>query len=310
MFLHMEFFSLLCSVAAGSRGHLGGWGALLSCIHSVLEAVGSKTGPSSFCPDVQQSPHFAWCTDPFAHGFWTHSAMAFFLQLRRLPVFLISVLLAAARQTLPCPSALHICSLPSRKKPSPCSFCLLNWGKEQRPRPKARTFIGSVAVVQAYCGRAQILSPPHRVTWEYHYNSARFRQQYFLSVLALENLLLLDTHQVVNGKFGSRCGKIYKHILAIFLLLPGSWDLITDLEKGLHFPLTRAQSPGLLVLSSRLISHSCVPRNRHRECNKSTPKISLLARNILRRVICLELGAEHILAAVSSPSSCHLRLLY
>lgn len=196
------------------------------------------------------------------------------------------------------------------KKPSPCSFCLLNWGKEQRPRPKARTFIGSVAVVQAYCGRAQILSPPHRVTWEYHYNSARFRQQYFLSVLALENLLLLDTHQVVNGKFGSRCGKIYKHILAIFLLLPGSWDLITDLEKGLHFPLTRAQSPGLLVLSSRLISHSCVPRNRHRECNKSTPKISLLARNILRRVICLELGAEHILAAVSSPSSCHLRLLY
>lgn len=34
-----------------------------------------------------------------------------------------------------------------------------------------------------------------------------------------------------------RCGKIHKHTLAIFLLLPGSWDLITYLEKGLHFLL-------------------------------------------------------------------------
>lgn len=53
----MEFFSLLCSVAAGSRGHLGGWGAPLSCLHCVLGHVGSKTGPSSLCPDFQQSEH-------------------------------------------------------------------------------------------------------------------------------------------------------------------------------------------------------------------------------------------------------------
>lgn len=30
-----------------------------------------------------------------------------------------------------------------------------------------------------------------------------FQQQRFLSVLALENLLLLDVHQVVNGEFGN-----------------------------------------------------------------------------------------------------------
>lgn len=77
-----------------------------------------------------------------------------------------------------------------------------------------------MAVIQAYCWQAQILLPPHHVICKHHYNSARFTQQYFLSVLALENLLLLDTHQIVNGKFGSRCGKIYKYILAI-LLLPG-----------------------------------------------------------------------------------------
>lgn len=57
MFLHMEFFSLLCSVAAGSRGHLGGWGAPLSCFHSVLGEVGSKTGPSSLCLDFPQTEH-------------------------------------------------------------------------------------------------------------------------------------------------------------------------------------------------------------------------------------------------------------
>lgn len=34
-----------------------------------------------------------------------------------------------------------------------------------------------------------------------------------------------------------RCGQIYKHTLAVFFLLPGSWDLIVYLEKGLHFLL-------------------------------------------------------------------------
>lgn len=57
MFYHMEFFSLLRSVAAGSRGHLGGWGAPLSCLQCVLGAVDSKTGPSSLCPDFQQTEH-------------------------------------------------------------------------------------------------------------------------------------------------------------------------------------------------------------------------------------------------------------
>lgn len=122
--------------------------------------------------------------------------------------------------------------------------------------------------------QAQILSPPYRVIWEYHYNSACFTQHYFLSVLALENLLLLDAHQVVNGKFGSRCGKIYKHLLAIFLLLPESWDLIIDLEKGLHFLLTRAQSPDLLILSAGLFLIAVFPETGIENVTKVFPRLA------------------------------------
>lgn len=112
------------------------------------------------------------------------------------------------------------------------------------------------------------------VIWEYHYNSARFTQQCFLSVLALENLLLLDTHQVVNGKFGSRCGKVYKHILAIFLLLPESRDLIIDLEEGLHFPLTRAQSPVLLILSAGVFLIAMFPETGTENVTKVFPRLA------------------------------------
>lgn len=158
MFLHMEFFSLLSSVAAGSRGHLCEWGAPLSCLHSLLGEEGSKTGPRSVCPDFlifnRQSTQFAWCTDPFAHGLLNSLSHGLFP-----PVLDWSALEAASPPCL-CPSgssktnsllffsSAHLQSA-FKKKTSLCSFCLLNWEKGQCPKPKALTFTGSMALIQA-----------------------------------------------------------------------------------------------------------------------------------------------------------------
>lgn len=184
MFLHMEYFSLLCSVAAGSRGHLGGWEAPLSYLYSALGEVGSKTGPRSLYPDFWQSSQFAWCTDLFAHGLLNSLSHGLF------PPVLHWAALEAASPPCLCPSgnsktnsllffssAVCLQEKKNQTKTSLCSFCFLNGEKEQYPNPL--TLIGSMAVFR----QAQILSPPCRVIWEYHYNSADFMQQYFLSVL-------------------------------------------------------------------------------------------------------------------------------
>lgn len=270
MFLHMEFFSLLCSVAAGSRGHWDGWGAPLFCLHSVLGKVGSKTGPSSLCLDFQQrAPSLPGALTCLPMACWTHSAMVIFLQFSTGQLLRLLILLSLSfwqqQDKLSYSSPLQSAF---RKETSLCTFCLLNWEKEQYPKP------WHLLAAWQWFRQAQILSPPYCVIWEYHYNSARFRQQYFLSVLALEDLLLLDTHQVVNGKFGNRCGNIYKNILAIFLLLPESRKLIIDLEKGLHFLLTRAQSPDLLILSAGLFLIVVFPETGTENVTKVFPRLA------------------------------------
>lgn len=52
-----------------------------------------------------------------------------------------------------------------------------------------------------------------------------------------------------------KCGKIYKHTLAIFLLLPGSLDLNHVFGKRFTFsPKLRPKGPDLPILPSRIIS--------------------------------------------------------
>lgn len=78
-------------------------------------------------------------------------------------------------------------------------------------------------------------------------------------------------------------------------------------ERFTFSPKLQPKGPDLPLLSSRLISHRCAPRNRHRGISK----ISLLARNILRRVICLKGWVVKVfLLLLALPHWCCLRFLY
>lgn len=124
MFLHMEFFTLLCW-----KQWTLGW------VRSTLVLPLLCPGRSGL-QDWSQKPLSWFLTDraPSLPGAltclpgaltclpvacWTHSAMTFFFQfstgqLLRLPVHLASVLLAAARQTLSCSSPLQ-CAFKKKK---------------------------------------------------------------------------------------------------------------------------------------------------------------------------------------------------
>lgn len=56
------------------------------------------------------------------------------------------------------------------------------------------------------------------------------------------------------------------------MLLPESRELIIDLEKGLHFLLTRAQSPDLLILSADLFLIAVFPETGTENATKVFPK--------------------------------------
>lgn len=133
MFFHMEFFSLLCSVAAGSGGHLGGWGAPLPCTGTSGLQDWSQQPLSWFSTD--RAPSLPGALTHLPMACWTHSAMAFFLQLDWAALKAASPCLwpsGSSKTNSLLFSSAHLQSA-FKKRTSLCSFCLLNWEKRTTP---------------------------------------------------------------------------------------------------------------------------------------------------------------------------------
>lgn len=111
---------------------------------------------------------------------------------------------AFQRQTYSCPFLLLCrCAVCLQEKDILQLLFIKLRKKNKPPNPKLCHVMSARQGFRLTGQQVQILSDPHRDMWEYHSSSACFTQQHFLSVPILENLLLLDTHQAVNGEFGS-----------------------------------------------------------------------------------------------------------